>query len=157
LTRTRFPAATSTGTARRQRLLDVYGGVLTDHQREACRLHLDEDWSITELAEHLSCTRSGAHDLLRRAIAQLEHLEERLGLAGELDRRDMMEAELRSRLAVLEWKETGRGRLRQANSAVGRRSGELAGGELAATQTPAKPERAEMSPAGLPPLNRNTA
>jgi predicted DNA-binding protein YlxM (UPF0122 family) len=157
LTRTRFPAARPTDTARHQRLLDVYGGVLTDHQREACRLHLDEDWSITELAEHLECTRSGAHDLLRRAIAQLEHLEERLGLAAELDRRDMMEAELRSRLAVLEWKETGRGRLRKANSAVGRRSGELAGGELAATHTPAKPERAEMSPAGLPPLNRNTA
>jgi predicted DNA-binding protein YlxM (UPF0122 family) len=99
LTRTRLPATTPTGTARHQRLLDVYGGVLTDHQREACRLHLDEDWSITELAEHLSCTRSGAHDLLRRAIAQLEHLETRLGLADELARRDAVEAELNSRLA----------------------------------------------------------
>ena len=91
-----------TGTARHQRLLDVYGGVLTDHQREACRLHLDEDWSITELAEHLSCTRSGAHDLVRRAVAQLEHLETRLGLADELVRRDTVEAELRARLAVHE-------------------------------------------------------
>ncbi|HEX4756268.1 MAG TPA: RNA polymerase subunit sigma-70 [Candidatus Dormibacteraeota bacterium] len=100
MTRTRLPADGPTGTARHQRLLDVYGGVLTDHQREACRLHLDEDWSITELSEHLECTRSGAHDLLRRAIAQLEHLEERLGLAAELARRDAMEAELRSRLAV---------------------------------------------------------
>jgi predicted DNA-binding protein YlxM (UPF0122 family) len=98
LTRTRLRATTPTGTARHQGLLDVYGGVLTDHQREACRLHLDEDWSITELAEHLSCTRSGAHDLLRRAVAQLEHLEERLGLAAELVRRDAVEAELRSRL-----------------------------------------------------------
>jgi predicted DNA-binding protein YlxM (UPF0122 family) len=88
--------------AHRQRLLDVYGGVLTDHQREACRLHLDEDWSITELAEHLMCTRSGAHDLIRRAVAQLEHLEERLGLAAELDRRATVEGDLRARLAVLE-------------------------------------------------------
>ena len=92
---------------RRQRLLDVYGGVLTDHQREACRLHLDEDWSITELAEHLRCTRSGAHDLIRRAVAQLESLEQRLGLAAELGRRDAVEAELRSRLSVLGWKDAG--------------------------------------------------
>jgi predicted DNA-binding protein YlxM (UPF0122 family) len=88
--------------AHRQRLLDVYGGVLTDHQREACRLHLDEDWSITELAEHLRCTRSGAHDLIRRAVAQLENLEQRLGLAAELDRRASVEGELRARLALFE-------------------------------------------------------
>ena len=81
-----------------QRLLDVYGPLLTTHQREACRLHLDEDWSIAELAEHLSCTRSGAHDLVRRGIAQLEHLEARLGLADELMRRDALEAALRDRL-----------------------------------------------------------
>jgi uncharacterized protein len=79
----------------------VYGGVLTDHQREACRLHLDEDWSITELAEHLGCTRSGAHDLVRRALAQLESLEARLGLAAELDRRDVVEAGLRAQVRAL--------------------------------------------------------
>lgn len=84
--------------ARLQRLLDVYGGLLTEHQRDACRLHLDEDWSFAELAEHLGVTRSGAHDLVRRGLAQLEHCEERLGLAAELDRRDRVEAELRARL-----------------------------------------------------------
>lgn len=84
--------------ARWQRLLDVYGALLTDHQREACRLHLDEDWSFTELAEHLGCSRSGAHDLVRRAVAQLEHLEARLGHAAELARRDAVEAELRASL-----------------------------------------------------------
>ena len=74
--------------ARLQRLLDVYGPLLTEHQREACRLHLDEDWSFAELAEHLGCTRSGAHDLVRRGLAQLEHLEAALGHAAELARRD---------------------------------------------------------------------
>jgi predicted DNA-binding protein YlxM (UPF0122 family) len=102
LTRTRTPAAVPADHAARQRLLDVYGGVLTDHQREACRLHLDEDWSITELAEHLGCTRSGAHDLVRRALAQLEGLEARLRMAAELDRRDGVEAELRARLLALD-------------------------------------------------------
>jgi predicted DNA-binding protein YlxM (UPF0122 family) len=81
-----------------QRLLDVYGALLTDHQREACRLHLDEDWSFTEIAEHFACTRSGAHDLVRRGVAQLEHVEGRLGLAAELQRRDALEDQLRARL-----------------------------------------------------------
>ena len=93
-------AARASGNRRRQRLFDVYGRVLTDHQREACRLHLDEDWSITELAEHMGCSRSGAHDLVRRALAQLEHFEARLGLAAELERRDAVETDLRDRLAA---------------------------------------------------------
>ncbi len=102
MTPTLVAATKATDHSAQQRLLDAYGGVLTDHQREACRLHLDEDWSITELAEHLQCTRSGAHDLVRRALSQLQHLEERLGLAAELDRRDSVEAELRTRLRALE-------------------------------------------------------
>src|SRR5579864_7264793 len=83
-----------------ERLLDVYGALLTDHQREACRLHLHEDWSFTELAEHFARSRSGAHDLVRRALAQLEHFEERLGHAAELDRRDSVEAGLRPHLST---------------------------------------------------------
>jgi predicted DNA-binding protein YlxM (UPF0122 family) len=84
----------------RQRLLDTYGALLTEHQREACRLHLDEDWSVTELAEHFRCSRSGAHDVLRRALAQLEQYEQRLGHLAELARRDQVEAGLRARLAA---------------------------------------------------------
>ena len=88
--------------ARHQRLLDVYGALLTEHQREACRLHLDEDWSFAELAEELGCSRSAAHDLVRRALVQLEHYESKLGHAAELARRDAAEDELRARLASFE-------------------------------------------------------
>jgi len=84
--------------AQLQRLLDVYGALITEHQREACRLHLDEDWSVSELAEHLGVTRSGAHDLVRRGLTALESYEARLGLSGELLRRDRVEADLRCRL-----------------------------------------------------------
>jgi uncharacterized protein len=93
-------AAAAAQVHRLQRLLDVYGPLLTDHQREACRLRLDDDWSYTELAEAFGCTRSGAYDLVRRALAQLEHFEERLGHAAELARRDAVEAELRSQLRL---------------------------------------------------------
>lgn len=88
--------------ARQQRLLDVYGALLTEHQREACRLHLDEDWSFAELAEQLGVSRSAAHDLVRRALIQLEHYESKLGHAAELARRDAVEAELRVRVAASE-------------------------------------------------------
>ena len=86
------------GRPRHQRLLDVYGPLLTAHQREACRLHLDEDWSYSEIAERFGCTRSAAHDLVRRATAQLTRFEERLGHEAELRRRDAIEAELLARL-----------------------------------------------------------
>ena len=82
-----------------QRLLDVYGALLTDRQLEACQLHFDEDWSFTELAEHFGTTRSAAHDLVHRALQQLEHYEDRLGHAAELARRDAVELDLRSRKA----------------------------------------------------------
>jgi predicted DNA-binding protein YlxM (UPF0122 family) len=84
-------------TVHRQRLLDVYGGLLTERQREACRLHLDEDWSFTELAEHYGSSRAAAHDLVRRALTQLEHCEARLGHAAELDRLRAEIAALRAR------------------------------------------------------------
>jgi uncharacterized protein len=86
--------------ARQQRLLDVYGALLTEHQREACRLHLDEDWSFAELATEFGVSRSAAHDLVRRALVQLEHYESKLGHAAELARRDAVEAELRARIAA---------------------------------------------------------
>lgn len=99
---TPFPQADPTeALVRAQRLIDVYGALLTDHQREACRLHLDEDWSYAELAEQFGCSRSAAHDLVRRALVQLEHYESRLGHAAELERRDAVEAELRAQLAGL--------------------------------------------------------
>ena len=90
-----------TGRRRRQHLLDVYGPLLTPHQREACRLYLDEDWSFAEISERFGCTRSAAHDLVRRATLRLEELEDRLGHAAELRRRDMVEEALRSRLRAL--------------------------------------------------------
>jgi len=86
----------------RQRLLDVYGALLTERQRDATRLHLDEDWSYAELAGHYRTTRSAAHDLVSRALERLERYEERLGHADTLGRRDAVESALRNRIASLE-------------------------------------------------------
>lgn len=63
-------------------LLDFYGPLLTEHRRELARLYCEEDLSLSEIAEQLSITRQGVSDAIRKARAQLEAYEEKLGLAA---------------------------------------------------------------------------
>lgn len=90
-------------------LFERYGALLNDHQRLVLDLHLRQDWSLAEIAEHQDTSRAAVHDLLRRAILQLEDYETRLGLlAEELRRREAAQAvqrrlgEVRRRLERLE-------------------------------------------------------
>lgn len=87
-----------------QKLLDVYGPALTERQREACILHFDEDWSLAEIADYYGVTRSGAHDLLRRATMQLELMEEQLGHAKKFAELELQTMELKGRLEKLQLK-----------------------------------------------------
>ena len=63
-------------------LLDFYGPLLTEHRRELARLYCEEDLSLSEIAEQLSITRQGVSDAIRKARAQLEGYEEKLGLVA---------------------------------------------------------------------------
>ena len=56
-------------------LLDFYGSLLTDRQRECYALHHEDDMSLGEIAEELSISRQAVHDnieqyLLRREIVK---------------------------------------------------------------------------------------
>lgn len=62
------------------RLLDFYGGLLTDHRREIMRMYLEEDLSLQEVADSMDITRQGVHDAINKAHKQLESYEEKLGL-----------------------------------------------------------------------------
>lgn len=84
----------------RLRLLDAYAGALTERQREALRLHLEEDWSVTELAQVLGVSRAAAHDLLRRGLRKIETLEQQLGLSGQLDAVERRRLELEQQLQL---------------------------------------------------------
>ncbi|MGA7172021.1 MAG: sigma factor-like helix-turn-helix DNA-binding protein [Candidatus Dormiibacterota bacterium] len=86
----------------RVRLLDVYRSVLTERQREALRLHLEEDWSVSELARALGTSRAAAHDLLRRGVERMELMESQLGACRRLEATDREVARLRQRLSRLE-------------------------------------------------------
>ena len=63
-------------------LLDFYGEVLTQKQREVIELYYDEDLSLAEIAEHTEITRQGVRDCIKRGEAVLFEMEEKLGLAA---------------------------------------------------------------------------
>ena len=64
----------------RSMLLDFYGELLTEKQRECYGLHFNEDLSLSEIAEQSGISRQGVWDNIRRAEATLRELEEKTGL-----------------------------------------------------------------------------
>ena len=62
-------------------LLDFYGDMLTEKQRDVVELYYTEDLSLSEIAAHSGITRQGVRDSIKRAESVLLDLEERLGLA----------------------------------------------------------------------------
>ena len=67
-------------------LLDFYGGMLTEKQREVLALHCEEDLSLGEIAGEAGISRQGVHDMLTRAAAKLFDMEARLGIARRFSR-----------------------------------------------------------------------
>ena len=66
-------------------LLDFYGDMLTEKQRDVVELYYNEDLSLAEIAEHSGITRQGVRDSIKRAEGQLREYEERLGLARKFN------------------------------------------------------------------------
>ena len=62
-------------------LLDFYGDMLTDTQREVVDAYYNEDLSLAEIAADRDITRQGVRDAIKRAEQQLLDMEDRLGLA----------------------------------------------------------------------------
>ena len=74
-------------------LLDFYGELLTEKQREYCDLHWNEDWSLAEIAHQGNLSRQGVWDILRRAEAALQGYEEKTGIVRRfMERRDEIAA-----------------------------------------------------------------
>jgi predicted DNA-binding protein YlxM (UPF0122 family) len=60
-------------------LLDFYGNMLTEKQREVVEFYYNDDLSLSEIAENEGITRQGVRDAIKRAEMQLREMEERLG------------------------------------------------------------------------------
>lgn len=67
-------------TVRMNLLFDMYGGLLTERQRQLFSLYYEEDLSLGEIAEQFRVSRQAVYDILKRSIKALEGFEERLGL-----------------------------------------------------------------------------
>ncbi len=61
-------------------LLDYYGTLLTDKQREAVEYYYNDDLSLGEIAENLNISRQGVRDSIKRGELVLFEAEEKLGL-----------------------------------------------------------------------------
>ena len=61
-------------------LLDFYGELLTDRQKELFDLYYNEDLSLSEIAENTGITRQGVRDAIVRAEGILTELEEKTGM-----------------------------------------------------------------------------
>ncbi len=57
-------------------LLDCYGELLTEKQRDCFDLYCNQDLTLAEIAELRGISRQGVHDAVTRAEAQLLRLEE---------------------------------------------------------------------------------
>ena len=67
-------------------LLDYYGPVLTDKQREVVEYYYNEDLSLAEIAEHAGISRQGVRDAIKRGEATLLEMEQKLGFAAKNSR-----------------------------------------------------------------------
>lgn len=66
-------------------LLDFYGDMLTDKQRNFISYYYNEDLSLSEIALNEGITRQGVRDSIKRAENQLTAMEERLGLVTRFE------------------------------------------------------------------------
>lgn len=60
-------------------LYAFYGGLLTQKQQDALRLHYEEDLSLGEIADELEVSRQNVHELISRSAQKLRKYEQALG------------------------------------------------------------------------------
>ncbi|HBV85806.1 putative DNA-binding protein [Desulfosporosinus sp.] len=81
--------------AKRALLVDFYGPLLTEKQRNVWDLHYQQDLSLTEIAEVEHISRQAIHDLLKRTERILTEYEDKLGLVQRfwIEREKLMEVQ----------------------------------------------------------------
>ncbi len=66
-------------------LLDVYGAMLTDKQREMLDLYYNNDLSLSEIAEGEGISRQGVRDSIKRGEEALLEMDEKIGVMEIID------------------------------------------------------------------------
>ena len=86
------------------RLLDFYGMLLTDKQRETVEYYYNDDLSLGEIAENLNISRQGVRDSIKRSEAILFEAEEKLGLVRKETLLRESLAEIRRNIDIIDEK-----------------------------------------------------
>lgn len=71
-------------------LLDIYGGMLTDKQREVLDLYYNEDLSLSEIAANEEISRQGVRDSIKRGEEAILELDEKIGVTALLAKYDAL-------------------------------------------------------------------
>jgi len=66
-------------------LMDFYGELLTDKQRDTLDLYYNRDYSLAEIAQDIDISRQGVRDFIKRGEKQLIEFEEKLGMVRKYD------------------------------------------------------------------------
>lgn len=80
-------------------MLDFYGPLLTDKQRQSLSWHHEEDMSLAEIAEALGVSRQAVHDNMNRARQLLDMYESKLHLVAQYEKRTHLVSDLKEELA----------------------------------------------------------
>ena len=80
--------------ARRALLLDFYGALLTEKQREIYDWYYQQDLSLGEISEEAGVSRNAIHDLINRTDSKLERYEGLLGMIAARAHQEKEAAEL---------------------------------------------------------------
>ena len=88
-------------------LLDIYGPLLTDKQREILEFYYNEDLSLGEIADDLGISRQGVHDAVKKGSEALDEYDEKLGIS-KLDGQRLEELKEFKRLALAVFEECQR-------------------------------------------------
>ena len=67
------------------RLIDVYGRLLTKSQYEIMVDYYDCNLSLSEISNERKISRTAVQDTIKKAIKKLEDYEKKLGLCGVFD------------------------------------------------------------------------
>ena len=85
-------------------LLDFYGDLLTEKQREALELYYNDDLSLGEIGEDFGISRQGVRDNIKRAEAILFEMEEKLGLAEKFSKIQQKLSSIRTQIDIIDQK-----------------------------------------------------
>ena len=75
-------------------LMDLYGTLLTDKQRDILNLYYNDDLSLAEIAENMDTSRQAVFDIIKRCHKMLLEYESKLNLMEKESSRSNSKSEL---------------------------------------------------------------